>query len=378
MKIVIIGGGGNAAEATGGFLLAKGYEVSFFRFSTRILVPGTPVRTTRLRSRLDRIEVKGTGDFSAYTFNGKVNWANEDDLRRADVFIYAMPSYLVEKVGEHLGKFIDGKVLINLSDRSLGTYNLVKSMKRYSYEAGPRLAIAFNGVPIMSQKHHREGDNSLFFVKPKLSFSVNKSELKHEAIQLLCDIFSLRASALKYYDSFLRLCMENVHSIEHAVADIVNLRYGNYDQPGRLYSSVNYTQAICRRISNIASERDRISLCLFGQSFVSLGAYDEVVFPSKFEEVAALSGSNKYRNEHEILKWAPSPDRISAFGYEDVGWAMVPLEQIGLLLGVESPALAALIDDWTTFCGTDFRAHGRKVTRTDLCHFGVLGPQVSA
>lgn len=365
MKVVIIGGGGNVAEAMAAFLLERGISLSVWRFKEHVHVPGTPLRPSRDIERLNKTELRPRVGLSEYAHSSKTVWASEADLNQADIIIFSMPSYMAEYAARALGRYISNKILLNVSDRFLGTYAFLRVMQRNKFPM-PSISIAFNGVPLMSQKKRRDGFNVLFHVKPRHSYTYWPPEKKAEAEESLNYLFGIYPEQLKQFAGWLPLAFENVHCIEHAVADLANLKKLHYSNPTLLYSEDAYDAEITGRISRISLERDVIAQKIVGRCFSSLTDYDHNVFPTLHDDLKSLAGLEKYRQHHEALRHAPAPDVVGAFGYEDIGWAMVPMESVAKSVGVDTPHLSALINNWNELQGVNYRKVGRIIRPEDV------------
>jgi hypothetical protein len=367
MKVCIIGGGGNVSEGVGAFLATQGHSVYYFRFKNPIHVAGVPRRPERARERLRSVLVAPIAELGSPSVSLQYRWCSEREIEGADVVLFAMPSYMSEVVGARLGKHLRNKVFLNLSDRFLGTYALLHTIDaNYGVEALPRLAIAFNGVPIMAQKQGREGATVAFHVKPSHTFSAYPAACRAECEQILTTLFELKVTQLRMLPTFLHLAFENAHCIEHAVADLANLKLEKYRHDTRLYDRCRYTASITNRIGKLVAERDAISMRCLGRRFLSLADYDRLVFPSRDGSLLAVAGLPEYRIYHERLRCAPSPESYNAFGFEDVGWSMVTMESVARHMGMATPHLTLLIDEWCMYVQVDYRSAGRTLKSLGL------------
>jgi len=373
LNVCILGGGGNVAEAVIGKLLANGHSVSQFRFATQKVIPGVPQRPPRSMDRIKEIKfIQVNGEENESLVSKEIETITSVDyefFHKFDVFIYAYPSYMTESVANELGKHLIGKPLVNLSDRFLGSYSLVKHMQRL-YGQTPIVCAAFNGVPIMALKDKRENPTTVYYVKPKHSVSwyPQTRDGRTQAISLLLDLFGFSADCLIPYPNMLHLALENTHCIEHAVVDLYNLKKENYsDTSNKLYSETLYKNECISRIESIVNERNKISQKLVGRIFYSLKDYDVKVFGINSQSTnLADAGTEKYRIQHKYLSQAPNLSKTTAFGYEDIGWSMVTLESLAKAFSIESPELSALIDEWNQYMNEDYRKVGRTIEKLDL------------
>jgi hypothetical protein len=371
MKVAILGGGGNAAEALGGLLELTGHEPYFFRFPNQVDVPGTPKRPKRSSARLDSMQFSYAKHLDLRLPNSKYRWITASQIEEFSVVFYCFPSYLVNHTVDAVGKFLKGKVLINISDRALGTYSIISRISnKFGPQALPRLAIAFNGVPIMAQRSGLDSSTTVFLKKSSHTISCYPGNQSTEAKAILEELLGISPTIVNFLPSLLHLTFQNVHSIEHSVVDLENLRFARYATAGRLYSDRLYTPQMLERINAVTRERDAVAWACMGLRYFSIAQYDQKVFPSIGVKIDDVSGTAEYRQRHDLLKDAPSPSAWNAVGFEDVGWAMVTLEDFGRHAGVATPELGSLIDDWHRMTGVNYRQHGRTLRSIGLTSGG--------
>ena len=295
---------------------------------------------------------------------------NYEFFNKFDVFIYAYPSYMTECAATELGRHLIGKPLVNLSDRFLGSYSLVKQMQKlYGPTAVPSVCAAFNGVPIMALKETRENPTTIYYVKPRHSICwyPQTRDGRTKAIIILLDLFKFSEDCLIPYPNMLHLAFENTHCIEHAVVDLYNLKNKNYSNTSsKLYSETLYKNECISRIERIVIERNKVSQKLVGKAFYSLRDYDVKVFGNAQSTNLNDAGTEKYRIEHKCLSKAPNLSTTTAFGYEDIGWSMVTLESLAITYGIDTPELSALINEWNEYMNCDYRQIGRTIQKLDL------------
>jgi len=373
-RVCILGGGGNVAEAAAAHFGSNGHDVCQFRFPSAVVLPGVPVRPPRSPERLSKLNVEGREDSSQKSM--AIPFIGASDFGNVDVFVFALPSFMAEPMADALGKALSGKFFVNLSDRFLGSYTLMaRLVSKHGSAALPQAAVAFNGTPIMAIKDGREGPCKIYFVKQSHAVAIypQTRAARTTACSLLLDLFQFPAPSLRLYRSMFHLAFECAHCVEHAVMDLLNIKVGRYDtneqehknQTCGLYHESSYTDSGIKIIEDILRERDAISRVACGHSFMSLKDYDVKVFdhgsPTRVEP-----GTVEYRTKHTGLSSAPPLSRSTAFGYEDVLCCLVPLESFAGTLGVRTPKLSTLIDQWCAVMEVDYRAVGRTISSLGL------------
>lgn len=366
MKVCIIGGGGQVAEGIGAMLIQNNIDVFFYR-AKRIFVKGTPIRPKRTQNRFDNIEIIGTKKTIIEEATFKYEWADESMLIKCEVFIFTMPSYTAEVIARSLSKYLSGKILINISDRFLGTFAMNQEILKAGYKT-LGFGIALNSPPIVAYQPIRNGFTKVYYDKSSVNFSCLSNNYSSEAIQILKDVLKLPEKSIKMSSSMLGLAFENTQSIVHSVQDLENLLLGNYgvNGIGSRYDKCSYTDMMVKNINEIIVERDEVSHYYLGLKFKSLADYD-IASNKKFKTGLSIEyGTALYRQEHNILNTVPRPSIYYAHGYEDIGWSMVPLESFAKKAGIKTPNLSKLIDRWSFFMSNDYRANGRTIESLGL------------
>ena len=230
MKVCIIGGGGQVAEALGTLLRQNDIDVFFYR-PERIVVPGVPVRPRRASAQLENITIDSTKLTTIEKATFRYNWFDEIKLCACDVFVFAMPSYLAEPIARKLAKYLSGRVLINISDRFLGTYAMNREIINVGYP-GVKLAVAFNSPPLISYQPIRDGKTKVYYDKSSVYISCYPKDKIQEAKNIVSYLLNLPKLNIKTASNMLELAFENTQSIIHAVQDLENLKSGKYGECG--------------------------------------------------------------------------------------------------------------------------------------------------
>lgn len=367
MKVCIIGGGGQVAEALGTLLRQNDIDMFFYR-PDRIIVPGVPVRPHRPNKQFEKITIDSTRLTVIEKASFRYNWFDELKMIACDVFIFAMPSYLAEPIAKKLAKYLTGRVLVNMSDRFLGTYAMNREIIRAGFP-GARLAIAFNSPPLISYQPIRNEKTKVYYDKSSVYISCYPKGKVVEAQNIVSDLLGLPELNIKIASNMLELAFENTQSIIHAVQDLENLKRGKYGENGfgSRYDSDIYTDEMVARVNKIVKERDAVSLFYFDRKFRNVFDYDASSNKNFKMGLSIEYGTAQYRQEHTILRSVPRPSIYYAHGYEDVGWSMVPLESMAHIAKINTPYLSSLIDEWCSFMHNNYRKNGRTVYSMGLC-----------
>lgn len=354
MKILIIGLGGQISDMVSWYFNSLGHKVYQYR-PKKVFIPGVPVRPKKkLGNRFQisdplKIAEKGTIDYRVPENLENINY---------DVVVIATPSFLIPSLGKEIGKVLDGKLVINISDRFMGGLELCYEMSRYGY--APKRVICLNTTPLQAYSENYFESKKLYLFKQVISYSqliLDKMLCRDDILNILFPDVPQFIEHKNYFD----LAFENVHSILHAVQDIVNLKSGNYQMiksQNRLYSDATYSNQMICKVNQIVGIRDRISAHYTSKLFRGLGDYDNAAFSTVSVH---RKGTARYRNDHIVLNKLPTPLIFNCCGYEDIGWSMVPMEALGMMAGVNTGILSALINEWNDFMKVNYRFTGRRV-----------------
>ena len=361
MKILIIGQGGQISDMLSWYFNSMGHKVYQYR-PRKVNVPGVPIRPKKKLERnfsiKDPLQIAETATISYRVPDNVADPAY-------DVVVIATPSYLIPFIARDLGKVLHGRVVINVSDRFMGGLELAQVMATKGHS--PKQVICLNKTPLQSYSENYYESKNLYFFKRVVHYFALDLNGQAPLTGLIENLFPDTVQFHKA-ENYFDLAFENVHSILHAVQDLANLKLGNYFQfsaAKRLYSHSTYTSDMIARVNRIVAVRDAIAQRYTHGDFKSLQVYDGKLY-SSFRKVSG--GTTSYRQDHQILNQLPAPLSINCCGYEDIGWAMVPLEAMGILAGVDTQALSHLINEWNEFMGVNYRFTGRRLG--ELIRFG--------
>lgn len=365
MIVCVIGGGGQLAEAVSAWVTERGHHVVHYR-PEQLAIPGVPGRPARPISRLERFETFSERLAQTSGRQGRYRWIGKSEAHKADVFIYCLPSYLAELVGAQLAAATSGKYILNLSDRFMGTVAFSRSARRILPQWKSQAAVAFNSPPALAYQRIRNATTSILYTKPFVLAAPADSWSLLDSSDLVNEIFGI--SEIKWHATTLELAFENINSIVHAVQDLMCLKMGFFGSPGSLYDRETYTSDIVTRINRVTRDRDAVARRYTLNRYRSLEEFDATTFRTVSD---FNPGTPEYRHHHPLLASVPRPSVATAHGYEDIGWSMVPMESLGLLAGVATPALSDLIDDWSRYMGVDYRMIGRTAATLGISKLDV-------
>jgi hypothetical protein len=366
MNVIVLGAGGQLAQAVGRLIEANGHRIRWFRFDRYIDIPGVPARPSRRVQELDWLQPDAHNDLSGLCGTKSLyRWADDADYLTADLIVNTYPSYLSKSLARSLGRRLAGKTLLTVSDRFLGTTELTSHLEPH---LAPRLEVSLNSGPILSFEPSRHVPAQMRYFKPGVSAACSPSSMQSEARAIVATAFGLRDARVRMLASMWDVAFECANCLMHVVQDLHNLKRGLYAPraTGSLYDPDAYTSNMAMDLSAMLAERDEVAKRVIGlgRRPRSLADFDEAIFGLNGSTVPP--GTAQFRHENAILQRIPRPAWWQAIGFEDVGWCAVPLEQCARRYGVATPLLSRYISSWSSFMGVDYRSIGRQINFAQL------------
>jgi opine dehydrogenase len=161
--------------------------------------------------------------------------------------------------------------------------------------------------------------------------------------------------------------LSNINAIMHPAGMLGNVGWIEKTAGDFFYYREGITPAIAAWIDSVDRERLQIvkSLGLKPMAFIDI--FHQAGLTS---EEARASGSI-YRAIHESepnLKIKSPASLDHRYLHEDVGYGLVPMAEIGRLLGVETPVMDSLITLASTANGIDYRREGLILEKMGLAN----------
>lgn len=358
MKITIIGGGGNTAEATGAMLLMKGHQVNFYRFPHHIHIVGLPIRPHRSLSRLQKIEISPSEDYKDYKYMGKAIYIDKSDISKSDAIIIALPSYMMEILPSLLPFTFGGKIVISLCERFHNTEVFFRSLRTLGHPF-PKIMISHRSDPFDSNKISHEGINRLWRIKENNDYYITPCNSFKEALNVMVALYGDQALKWKRVKSLWDISFQNINAISHAVTDLFALQENKYIIGTPHYTPLTYTPKIVDIINKVIGDRDLITRHILGCSYLSLGQHEARSYGA--DGLEDILGTHLFRFENRILKNRPAPVWYRMSGFEDIGWSIVPMEEVARHFGIKVKYVTSLINAWISLTNIDYRKYGRHL-----------------
>ncbi|HEU4340664.1 MAG TPA: NAD/NADP octopine/nopaline dehydrogenase family protein [Candidatus Binatia bacterium] len=344
-KIAVLGAG-NGGCAAAADLSLRGYEVRLFSRSESTLLP-------ILKSGGITLMEAGEEKFAGLFF---VSPLITGVVQGADLIIIAAPAvaheYLAESLAPHLRE--SQRILLNPGHTG-GSLHFAKSLRDAGCKFSAQLCETVTLTYICRMP--RPAQVEVYRRTTHLGCAAFPSKDTAAAISEIRDIFSNIVPAA----NVLETGFSNINAIMHPAGMLGNAGWIEKTGGDFLYYREGITPAIASWIEAVDNERLEIvkRLGLVPQRFVDI-----------FHRSGLTSESaSVYRAIHEsepnrTIKSPPSLDH--RYLKEDVGYGLVPMSEIGRLLGISTPVIDALVTLASAASGTDYRKEGLTLEKMGL------------
>ena len=350
-KIAVLGAG-NGGCAAAADLTLRGYEVRLFSRSDATLLPIIKQGGITLLEG-------GEEKFAALYFHSPHIVPVIDG---ADLIIVAAPAvaheYLAQSMAAHLQD--DQRILLNPGHTG-GSLHFANVLRRAGRKAIVRLCetVTLTYICRMLQPARVE----IYRRTTNLRCAAFPARDTRELIDDIQPIFPNVTAA----QNVLETGLSNINAIMHPAGMLGNVGWIEKTAGDFFYYREGITPAIAAWIDSVDRERLQIvkSLGLKPMAFIDI--FHQAGLTS---EEARASGSI-YRAIHESepnLKIKSPASLDHRYLHEDVGYGLVPMAEIGRLLGVETPVMDSLITLASTANGIDYRREGLILEKMGLAN----------
>jgi len=358
IKIAILGGG-NAGFAHAADLSIKGFEVSLFE------VPEMAETIAKVKKR-GGIELEPDPSTGLKGGFGRLHQVTSDAgaaLDGADVAFVVVPAFAHKAFAKAIAPHVREEQIVVLSPGNFGgAIMFAQALEQYQCQTLPLLCEAQS----MLYACRKGGPASvkIFGIKEGLRFAVFPSKYTDKVIPTLQKAFPKIEAA----PNILWTWLSNPNAIGHPPVMILNA--GRIENTGGDF--LFYVEGITPAVNRILQDLDNERLALGTELGLELTPHGDMA--KLWYGHQGYEGStypDKARNPvYASIKSETELD--SRYLTEDVPYGLVPLEDLGKLVGVDMPICTSLIELSNSLLGVDFRQTGRT-----LKNIGLEGMSVS-
>jgi opine dehydrogenase len=347
MAILGAGNGGCAAAAD---LTLRGYEVRLFSRSESTLMP------ILKRGGIELVE-NGAETFAAPFFVGPDLPAAVND---ADLIIIAAPSVAHEYLAKSLaGQLVDDQRVLLNPGHTGGSLHFANMLRAFGCQAKIKLCetVTLTYICRMPQPARVE----IYRRTTNLRCAAFPGK---ESVELVKEIGEIYPNLI-LAENVLETGLSNINAIMHPAGMLGNAGWIEKSGGDFYYYREGITPSIAAWIEGVDGERLEIvkRLGLKPLRFV------DIFYQAGLTSAEARASGSIYRaiHESEPNRTIKSPATLDhRYIKEDVGYGLVPMAAIGILLGIETPVIDALIRLASVISRADYRKDGLTLEKMGL------------
>jgi opine dehydrogenase len=350
IKKVAVLGAGNGGCAAAADLTLRGYEVRLFSRSESTLMP------IAKRGGIDLVE-DGAEKFAAPFFVGP---DLPPAVNGADLIIIAAPSVAHEYLAKSLARqLVDGQRVLLNPGHTGGSLHFAHMLRGFGCRAKIKLCetVTLTYICRMPQPARVE----IYRRTTNLRCAAFPGK---ESAELVKEIEKIYPNVI-VAENVLETGLLNINAIMHPAGMLGNAGWIEKSGGDFYYYREGITPSIAAWIEEVDRERLEIvkRLGLKPLRFV------DIFYQAGLTSEEARASGSIYRaiHESEPNRTIKSPATLDhRYIKEDVGYGLVPMAEIGRLLGVETPVIDALIRLASVISRTDYRTDGLTLDKMGL------------
>jgi opine dehydrogenase len=350
IKKVAVLGAGNGGCAAAADLTLRGFEVRLFSRSESTLLPISK------RGGIELVE-DGAEKFAA-PFLVSPNLPAV--VNGADLILIAAPSvaheYLAKKLAWHL---VDGQRILLNPGHTGGSLHFAKTLRDAACAAKIKLCetVTLTYICRMPQPARVE----IYRRTTNLRCAAFPGKQSAELVAEIGEIYPNVILA----ENVLETGFSNINAIMHPAGMLGNAGWIEKTGGDFYYYREGITQGIAAWIKEVDGERLEIvrRLGLNPLQFV------DIFYQAGLTSEEARASGSIYRaiHESEPNRTIKSPATLDhRYIKEDVGYGLVPMAEIGRMMGMKTPVIDALITLASVMSGTDYRKEGLTLEKMGL------------
>ena len=350
IKKIAVLGAGNGGCAAAADLTLRGFEVRLFSRSES--------STARL-GKLGEIELieGGVSKKAAPSFIGS---QLPPVVQGVDLIVVTTPAvgheYLAEKLADHL---TDGQRILLNPGHTGGSLHFAHLLRTLGCQAKIELCETVTLTYICRMPE--AGRVEIYRRTTNLRCAAFPANSTDRLVREIQEVFPNVVRA----ENVLDTGFSNINAIMHPAGMLGNAGWIEKTGGDFLYYREGITPTIAAWIEEVDEERLEIvnRLGLKPLRFI------DIFYQAGLTSVDARASGSVYRaiNESEPNRTIKSPPTLDhRYIKEDVGYGLVPMAEIGRLMGVKTPVIDALITLASVATGTDYRSEGLTLDKMGL------------
>ena len=344
-KVAVLGAG-NGGCAAAAVLTQRGYEVRLYSPTERRLGP--------LRQ----------GITLTHAYEGLVRpFLMTTDLGTAvcgaDLVMLVVPAVAHEGYARRLAPVLERDQIIFLNPgHTGGGLHFANELKKWG---APGVPLCESVTLTYICRMEGEATVGVYRETENLRFAALPAHQTGELIEKLHPLFPNLRSAVNVLETGLM----NINAVIHPPGMLMNAGWIEFMKGEFLFYKESITPSVARVIEEVDAER----LAVSGALGLQLPAFIDFFCEAGLTTEAARQSRSVYRamRESEANRSIKSPDTLKhRYVDEDVGYGLVPMSQLGGLLGIGTPAMNSLIVLASIARQRDFDGEGLSVESMGL------------
>lgn len=356
MKRITVLGAGNGGQTMAGYLAAKGNQVTLFEH------PDFEEKLLKIREK-GKITLQG-----ALNCSGKLELVTSDPeeaVRNTDIIYLVAPTFAQKPMFELVAPFLkDGQIIVLLPG-NFGSLSLKKLLQEKGIEA--RLGIAEADTIPFACRQIEPGNIDVWGMKKTMSLASLPGNDIDRIISEIQDYFPL---PLEPAPNVMAIGLYNTNMILHCPTMIMNAGRIESDREGFRFYKDGMSDSVCKVMEAMDEERMDVGKAL-GIELLSNMDDMQKIYQLEGETLRETILNNPVYCEH-------GKDSPSVMGHryltEDVPYLLVPVSELGRLLGIPTPVIDSIILLAGIVNGTDYFSTG--ITLEDLGLKGLSGEEI--
>lgn len=335
-------GAGNGGIAMSGYIASKGYKVNLYNRSIETI-------SELIENPVIYLEGEETGEGRLNLVTDKV----EEAILGADIIMVTIPAIGHNDIAKEMAPYLkDGQIIVLNPGRTGGALEVYETLLRER----KRNNIIVGEAQTFIYAARAEGNTAYIYkTKKEVSIATIPATKIEHVIELLNHVYPQFIGAR----DVLETSINNYGAIFHPTPTILNC---GLIERGEEFNY--YTDGITKTVANILEKMDseRIELGMrLGVETVSARVWLYESYGAKGESIYESVQNNP---AYQDLK---APGTLNTrYVHEDVPYSLVPIESIAKWVGMETPAISAIIDMACMMFDKDFREEGRTADKLGL------------
>lgn len=350
-KIAVLGAG-NGGCAAAADLTLRGYEVRLFSRSE------STIAKLAKRGEIELIEAGVKKSAAPYFMSPHL----PPVVQGVDLIVVAAPSVAHEYLARSLAGYLtDGQRILLNPGHTGGSLHFLNLLRTLGCRADIQLCETVTLTYICRMPE--PGKVEVYRRTTNLRCAAFPAKYTADLVNEIQAVFPNIVAA----ENVLETGFSNINAIMHPAGMLGNAGWIEKTGGDFLWYREGVTPAIGAWIDAVDGERMAIvnSLGLKPLRFV------DIFYQAGLTTAAARDSGSAYQAIHEsepnmTIKSPPSLDH--RYIREDIGYGLVPMAEIGTLMGVRAPVMDALITLASKALGTEFRAEGLTLEKMGLAN----------